>query len=189
MPPTFTAELAGLVTYAGQSLLGAIFLQAGLQKLKHAAEWHGVVANYQLLPEPETGPFAAVLPWAELLLAAGLWLGTGRAAAVSAAVLLMVFTIAIGVNLARGRSQIDCGCFQSSLRQTLNNRVLIRNGVLLAIAIGSATLTDSNTVVLSERLLSLAFGGACFALYLPLNELLVQGLPVPSLPSLKANLT
>ena len=64
--------------------------------------------------------------------------GADRATAAgsaAAAILLGLFSVAIGINLARGRSHIDCGCFQSALRQQLSISLLVRNGFLIALAL------------------------------------------------------
>ena len=47
--------------------------------------------------------------------------------------LLGVFTGAIVINLARGRTDIDCGCFGPALRQRLSWWLLVRNGALFAL--------------------------------------------------------
>lgn len=182
-------ELASLGSYAGRILLGAIFLQAGVQKLRHRVELGGVVANYRILPARWVPPFSLVLPWAELALAIALWFGPAAAGAVCAGVLLIVFCVAVAINLARGRTHIDCGCFQSSLRQTLNPRILMRNATLLMIAASVAVIGNTTATPLLVKVVAGSFGGMCFALYLAMNELLVQGLPVPELPSLKAKMT
>jgi len=56
----------------------------------------------------------------------------------------------MAVNLERGRHDIDCGCFQSALRQTLSWTLVWRNvclagGLLLttAVAGGSGDLWDT----------------------------------------------
>ena len=77
-----------------------------------------MVANYRLLPEP----LAASAAWtivgleclAALSLLSGVWLAAGATLAIA---LLAGFALAMGINLARGRHEIDCGCFQSGLRQ------------------------------------------------------------------------
>ena len=41
---------------------------------------------------------------------------------------------AISVNLARGRREIDCGCFAASARVPLSNWLVVRNAVLIGAA-------------------------------------------------------
>src|SRR5690606_791824 len=45
--------------------------------------------------------------------------------------LLVVFAFAIGINVARGRKAIDCGCFRTGYKQNLSWLLVLRN-VLLA---------------------------------------------------------
>jgi hypothetical protein len=50
-------------------------------------------------------------------------------------VLLVLFAGAIAVNVMRGRTDIDCGCFRSALRQNLSWWLVLRNAVLLVLAL------------------------------------------------------
>ena len=50
--------------------------------------------------------------------------------AVAAAALLILFAVAMGINIRRGRRHIDCGCFQSALKQTLSWILVARNAGL-----------------------------------------------------------
>ncbi len=56
------------------------------------------------------------------------------ASALAAGCLLLLFTAAITTNIIRGRTHIDCGCFQSELRQELSLDLVLRNAALIAIA-------------------------------------------------------
>jgi hypothetical protein len=85
---------------------------------------------------------ALVMPWVELLAGVALILGVWkREAAIVAGLLLLVFLVAIGVNLARGHA-VDCGCFDvrsvgKSREELLSEMrwVLIRDvGLLLLVA-------------------------------------------------------
>jgi hypothetical protein len=58
-----------------------------------------------------------------------------------AAALLLLFALAMGINLRRGRRHIDCGCFQSALEQTLSWTLVMRNAVL-ALLMGLALLSN-----------------------------------------------
>jgi hypothetical protein len=70
-----------------------------------------MIYNYRLVPGPLVNGLALVLPWVELFAGLALILGVWKKeAAVVVAVLLLVFIVAIGFNLARGHA-VDCGCF------------------------------------------------------------------------------
>lgn len=103
-------ELIGAAALTGRFVVGFIFLTTAIPKLLSASEFERAVRNYDLLPGSAVGPVARWLPRFEL--ACGLMLLVGVAIipiALTAAVLLVTFSVAVGLNLARGR-RIDCGC-------------------------------------------------------------------------------
>ncbi|MGH7915717.1 MAG: MauE/DoxX family redox-associated membrane protein [Candidatus Binataceae bacterium] len=117
----------------------AIFAASGALKFYDLEAFRSAVTNYRLIPEWLATPFAWTAPVLECVAALGLLLIPLRAsAALVLIVLLGLFTGAIVINLARGRTDIDCGCFGPALRQRLSWWLLLRNGalfVLLAIAL------------------------------------------------------
>ena len=124
-----------------RTLIALVYLTAAIGKMRHWAVFQGVVANYRLLPDVLVTPFAYWLPPFEALLGAALLFGwLSPWAELSAAALLLVFAAAMGINLMRGRQHIDCGCFQSVLKQRLSWTLVVRNGVL-ALLLGFALLT------------------------------------------------
>jgi len=99
------------LTVRTQIALGLFFIVAALPKIADPPGFAHMVYNYKMLPGPLVNVMALVLPWAELLmglaLVAGIWRKT---AAALVGALLVVFIVAISVNLLRGNA-IDCGCF------------------------------------------------------------------------------
>jgi putative oxidoreductase len=70
-----------------------------------------MIYNYRLVPGLAVNTLALVMPWVELLAGLALILGVWRREAASlVGILVVVFLVAIGVNLARGHA-VDCGCF------------------------------------------------------------------------------
>ena len=115
--------------------LAVLFAASTAHKLAALAEWPGVVRNYRLLPEALTVIAAGALLIAGAVTAAALvWPATRRIGACAAAAQLIVFAAAIAVNLRRGRTGIDCGCFGSRLRQRLSGWMVVRNLVLALLA-------------------------------------------------------
>lgn len=124
-----------VITAYSQVLLLIVFAAAGWSKLRSPEAFEGVVYNFRILPERAAGPFSRLLPVAELVVAVALVFPTTRgAAAAGAMALLAVFSIAIAVNLARGRRAIDCGCFSSTLKQDLSGALILRNVALMGLA-------------------------------------------------------
>ncbi len=160
--------LLALSTLAGRVLLSATFLQAGVQKIRYHAQLGGVISNYRILP-PALVPVASwFLPAAELALGVAL-LVPSRGSALAAAGLISLFSAAIVINLARGRTHIDCGCFQSGLRQELGWEIVWRNAVLLLMAAYTAAFPVRPPAFIC--MVAGLFGLVSYVLYQALNAL------------------
>lgn len=99
------------LTVRTQIALGVFFVAAALPKIVDPPSFAHMVYNYRLLPGPLVNPTALAMPWAELMLGIALVCGLWRRTAASlVGALLLLFIVAISVNLLRGNA-IDCGCF------------------------------------------------------------------------------
>lgn len=115
--------------------LALLFALSAWGKLRDRAVFAATVADYRLVPEPLAGPISTAIPFAEAVVALALLLeGTRVTAAAWAAGLILLFSFAVFVNLLRGRTHIDCGCFSAAFRQRIGWDLLARNAVLLAVA-------------------------------------------------------
>jgi hypothetical protein len=115
--------------------LALLFAAAAWHKMSDQIRFGATMRSYQVLPSRWVAPLTWFLPSAEASIAFGLLLpSTRHVAAVGAAMLLLVYAGAIGVNLARGRREIDCGCFASSARVPLSNWLVARNMILILAA-------------------------------------------------------
>jgi hypothetical protein len=118
----------------------ALFAQAAWHKLRGPGEFAAVLEAYALLPRSAVPVFARLLPVAEVTLALGLCVPRyTRAAAIGASALLLVYALAMGVNLTRGRYQLDCGCL-GPLRRRRINPWMVRRNVVLAATVALAAL-------------------------------------------------
>jgi hypothetical protein len=128
------------IALAIRTLVALVFLTAAWGKARNRLVFQGVVANYRLLPDALVVPFALALPPIEALVGVSLPFGLFSPwSELAAGGLLALFALAMGINIARGRRNIDCGCFQSALKQTLNWTLVARNGVLvLALGVAAA---------------------------------------------------
>jgi hypothetical protein len=115
-------------------------------------------------------PAAAILPPVEMVLAILLLSAQFQPwPALTMMALLLLFASAMAINIQRGRDQIDCGCGESFLRQTLNWALVARNGVLAALLVPSLAMTAP--ITLSLAMSGVAAGLGLFLLYLLLNIL------------------
>ena len=164
---------------AGRILGALVFGWAVVGKLRHYDEFVGVVANYRLLPGFSTTAVASAVVALEIYACVGLatpWFVVS--ATLVALVLLAVFMVAMGINLARGRREIDCGCFQSALRQQLSPASLLRNlvlMVLLAPVLLEATAATPPEWSALQLVDGIAAGLVGFVLYQALGQVLALG--------------
>ena len=104
------------LVFVSRILVGGIFTYAGIIKLSEPIEdFISIGHQWDIIGDPMLTWFITALPWVELVF--GVMLIIGAFTRVSSAVigLMMVsFLIAIGINMARGRTLEDCGCFGSA---------------------------------------------------------------------------
>lgn len=150
-----------------------ILLGAAWHKLSEPNMFLSALAGYRLVPPSLLEAAARSIPMLEIALAAGMLVPMTRGLAlIGVAILMIGYALAIGINLARGRSYIDCGC--GGAAHPLSWGLLVRNGVLAAAALAASGATmdrpldwlDAVTIVLGV----LAF----FITYLMADELLRQ---------------
>jgi peroxiredoxin/uncharacterized membrane protein YphA (DoxX/SURF4 family) len=114
-------------------LLAAVFVVAGLAKLADLAGSRQALRDFGV-PAVLATPLGILLPLGELTVALALLpLITAWWGALGALVLLLLFVVGIGYNLARGRRP-DCHCFGQLHSAPAGWPTLIRNLLLAAIA-------------------------------------------------------
>lgn len=116
--------------------LAVILVGAAVSKLAVLDEFAGVIANYRVLPDwpvLQVG-VARMIPVLEIAGGVGLLVPATRLPAAALVLgLLIVFSVALAINLLRGRTWIDCGCFRHRARQPITWTLVARNGVLIAL--------------------------------------------------------
>ena len=115
--------------------LGGLLTLAAFTKLADREAFRTAVSEYRVLPSTLERPFAATLPMVELTVGVLLLAGLGTVIAASLAVpVFLSFSIAIGVNMLRGRA-LDCHCFGSVQSEPIGWPAIIRSSALLVTAI------------------------------------------------------
>lgn len=122
-----------LALFGGRALLAIVFTVAGIAKLRDRSGSRKAVQDFGVPPRL-AAPLAAILPVLELVIAVALIpSSSAHWAALAAFVLLILFSLAIVINLARGK-QPDCHCFGQLHSSPVGSSTLVRNGVLAAVA-------------------------------------------------------
>jgi len=154
-----------------RAALALLFVTAAAHKLRDRAAFRATFAEYRILPET----VSAVVPLAELAVAALLVVAAASALGkIGAAALLLVYGAAVGVNLARGRRHIDCGCAGPRARRPIGGGIVVRNALLAAAALAgllpvtARPLAWGDTLTVSGAVLTLA------ALYLATDRLMAH---------------
>ncbi len=116
--------------------LGVVFVLACLHKIAHPGLFALDIATYDLLPLALINPMAIVLPYLELAAGAMLIVGLRtRAAALLISGMMLMFTIALSIALAKGLD-MSCGCFASqSAEDAISGLTLLRDLAWLALGL------------------------------------------------------
>jgi uncharacterized membrane protein YphA (DoxX/SURF4 family) len=126
-----------LILLVARLVLAAVFAIAGVGKLLGRPRTEATLGEFGVAASLRR-PVAIALPLAELAITVGLLpAATAPWAALAAALLLAAFTAAVARTLRQGR-QVDCNCFGSLGPSRIGTSTLVRNALLLALAVGVA---------------------------------------------------
>ena len=115
-------------------LLALVFFVAGVLKIADLKGSRQAIIDFGV-PSSLASPLRVLLPLVELSVAAALIpLATAWWGALGALVLLLLFIVGIGINLARGNTP-DCHCFGQLHSAPAGWSTLIRNGLLACVAV------------------------------------------------------
>jgi uncharacterized membrane protein YphA (DoxX/SURF4 family) len=116
--------------------VGLLFIYSGFFKVLDLESFGRIILMYNILPEILAPYFAIILSHLEIILGFLLLVGYKiRSASFISIMLMIVFIIAISVNLARGAS-FDCGCFELGrfgISEDISAILIVRNTAFLLI--------------------------------------------------------
>lgn len=135
--PTAPSKRAVLVRIC-QLVIGVLFVVAALAKISDLPAFARQLHNFHLIPLWSEHLFAMTAPWIELVAGLALVLGIrARAGAVVVTASLVVFTVAVGLAMAR-HLDIECGCFGTADASRVGFVKLLENiGMLIVASIAS----------------------------------------------------
>jgi hypothetical protein len=160
----------GYLIVAGVALL---FASAGIHKVRGVARFTEIFVAYRVLPNVLGRRISRLIPCFEVAIAiALLWEPSRRMAVIAAIAALIAYALGMGLNLLRGRRDLDCGCGTARDRRPIAGWMVWRN-LFLAAALGSAALPWSPRALNSTDLLTV-MGGliVAVALYAAVDRLL-----------------
>lgn len=156
-------------------LLSYVLVDAGLHKLRDRLRYGAIIDGYRLLPSGVGARIALPLGALEAGLGALLLLPLTREPAIAAAALLIaIYFLGIALNLARGRRDIDCGCGAPDQAQRLSPALLLRNALLVAVALSLLVTPAASPLHWSGWVSALFCGAVAALLYASINTLLAN---------------
>lgn len=167
--------------------LSLLFGFAAFHKAKSFAAFRTTMNDYRLIPSALSTGSAVAIITIEAVAAIAVLIPATRTYGLQLIIaVLAIYTAGIGINLLRGRRNIDCGCSGPASRHELSGWLVSRNLILLSLAViamkGSMegmvprdlNWLDSLVVLLAVCVASILYMGA--------NQLLAQA---PRLNSLR----
>ncbi len=158
-------------------VLAFVFVSAVLHKLSGQRTFYSVVNDYRLLPGGLVMPVAVGLIVLECVAIIALLVPVTAARGAQIAFgLLLLYSVAIGFNLARGRIHIDCGCMMGHRQgQELSGWLLLRNIPLVLIALAATVPEYDRGLVGWDYATVVCAVMALGMLYSTVNHLLANG--------------
>ncbi len=153
--------------------LAAVLAIAAFHKLRDRATFEAQLAAYALLPEGLVHPMSRALPLIEGAAALFLVARSEHAALLSAAIFI-AYAGAIGINLARGRRDIDCGCGGPGRKQMLHPTLVLRNLVLAIVAATAQLPLAGRVISIADYAVGILAAIALLALYEAVNALIAN---------------
>ncbi|EJL27433.1 MauE/DoxX family redox-associated membrane protein [Brevibacillus sp. BC25] len=117
-------------------ILAFLFLSTFVSKISDISTHFSIVRAYQIIPYQWSKSFTYIDLGLQAAVAISLLLGFFTTLGLSLAILLLgAYTLAISINLARGRKKISCGCGGMAGNHFLSWKLVLRNLVFISLAV------------------------------------------------------
>ncbi len=155
-----------------------LFATAGAHKLSDRQTFLASLNDYRLVPPIIIPMLSFSIPLLEVCLAL-LWIfqWVQPLTAILSALLLSVYTLAIAINLARGRTHIDCGCNFSAVGETgslISPALLLRNSFLIILILGTLFPTEQRALIWLDYMTIIVTTLVAIIFYISASQLLAN---------------
>jgi uncharacterized membrane protein YphA (DoxX/SURF4 family) len=121
-----------VITFVLRIIIFVIFFSSGFQKLKEIESHKGVIEDYRILPTKFVPLFARIEPVLEILSSICIFLSFFFTVNLYICIfLLIMYSLAVIINLIRGRREISCGCGGIVGKHNLSWWIVFRNLLLI----------------------------------------------------------
>jgi hypothetical protein len=160
-------------TLAAACALALVLALGAVEKLLGFGRFQGAVGEYRILPSAAVPVFAALVVALELGASVLLVVpGYSRSGVVAAWLLLALVSSGLGINLARGRTDLDCGC--GGAGQRISWSLIWRNAGLALIGLFALATTDARALGGADIAVIAAAAVVWTALYRAADQLLAS---------------
>ena len=163
-------DLDPIISLTLRLCLGLLFATAASHKLRDPLAFRDTLERYELLPTALVGPVGVTLMASELFIAFTVLFV--RASCIAAAVVLAAYTLAIGINLVRGRTDLGCGCMGPAASAPISGWLVARNLVLLAVAVVASLPHGARTLLWFDGITLVGATATLVALWLASEQML-----------------
>jgi len=162
--------------------VAVVLASAASHKLRAPQRFARQLEAYELLPQALLAPVARLIPLMEAGLALALLVpATRQWAALGAALLIAGYALAIGINVWRGRKDMDCGCSGPGQVQPVRAVLLLRNAALVALALLTALPIEPRALGWMDAAVALLATSVLVLLYTAADLLLANAPPLRAL--------
>jgi len=129
-------NLPSLVLALLRVLLSVVFIISSVSKMAQPKRFAATITSFKIIPSTLAQPAAFALIGAEAAIAILLLIGwQTRFFALLYAILMLIFMVAVSLNILRGKKDLDCGCFGAKQRSKVNFKLLLKEFGLFVIAL------------------------------------------------------
>ena len=151
-------------------LFVGVLVPALMHKLRERQRFSAALAAYRLVPEGLLAAAVWLVVFAESLVVF-LMLSNPSLGMLLAVALFGGYGVAIAINMARGRSHIDCGCGDEPT--PLSWRILLRNVTLVSLAV-YGSYAGNPEVSLGVLAVGISLGLVALILYMAFEQLIAN---------------